>query len=196
VTAAAVVLAAGAGTRLGGVAKALLPIGDRTFLARIVATAAAAGVPAARVVVVVGAPFADSVAAEAARLGARVVVNPDPARGMGSSVAVGFAALGEADGEVALLWPVDHPAVTVATVARVLAEAADVDVVVPRRDGRGGHPAAVARPVWTALAGASEAPGGARSVLHDPRWRRREVEVDDPGVVRDVDNREDVERKW
>jgi CTP:molybdopterin cytidylyltransferase MocA len=197
VIARAVVLAAGQGARLGGVAKALLDAGDRSFLARIVETAAAAGVEPGRIMVVVGAPFGDAVAAEAARLGARVAVNPDPARGMASSVAVGFAALdADARGDVALLWPVDHPAVAADTVARVLAAAADVDVVVPRHRGRGGHPAAVARPVWAALAAAADAHAGARTVLADPRWRRRDLAVDDPGVVRDVDDRADLTGRW
>ena len=191
-----VVLAAGQGARLGGVAKALLPAGDRTFLGRIVDTAAAAGIPAARVMVVVGAPFGDAVAAEAARLGARTTVNPAPARGMASSVAAGFAALGEADGAVALLWPVDHPAVTAGTVARLLAEAAGADVVVPRHAGRGGHPALVARAVWPALAACADAPGGARDVLQDPQWRRHDVAVDDAGVIRDVDDRAQLGGKW
>jgi hypothetical protein len=69
VTLGAVILAAGAGTRLGGVAKALLPCGERTFLARITATAAAAGIAPDAIVVVVGAPFAGAVAAHAAELG-------------------------------------------------------------------------------------------------------------------------------
>jgi CTP:molybdopterin cytidylyltransferase MocA len=179
----AVVLAAGAGARLGGVAKALLPRGDTTFLGAIAATCAAAGV--GELLVVVGAPFAAAVAEEAARLGARVVVNPDPGRGMASSVATGFAACGGAH-RAALLWPVDHPAVTAATVGALLVS--DADVVVPRHRGAGGHPVAVARAVWPALAACGDLAGGAREVLRDRRWRRRDLEVDDPGVVRDVDH--------
>jgi nicotine blue oxidoreductase len=183
----AVVLAAGAGTRLGGVAKALLPRGDVTFLGAIARTCAAAGV--AELLVVVGAPFAGEVSAEAARLGARVAINDDPSRGMASSVATGFAACGGAH-RAALLWPVDHPAVTAATVAALLA--IDADVVVPRRRGAGGHPVAVGRAVWPALAACGALAGGAREVLRDPRWRRRDLEVDDPNVVRDVDRAEDL----
>jgi len=181
VTATAVVLAAGAGRRLGGVAKALLDTGGATFLARIVATAIEAG--AARAIVVVGAPFAEAVAAEATRLGARVVVNPDPARGMASSVAAGFAALDA--GNHALLWPVDHPWVRASTVAALLATPAEITV--PRHRGRGGHPAAVARTVWPALAACGSRSDGARAILRDPQWRRVDLEVDDPGVLRDVD---------
>ena len=89
----AVVLAAGAGTRLGGVAKALLPLGADHFLGRVLATAAAAGVAPADAIVVVAPPFAEAVAAAAGARGATVVHNPAPARGMASSVALGFAAL-------------------------------------------------------------------------------------------------------
>jgi molybdenum cofactor cytidylyltransferase len=86
----AVILAAGAGTRMGGVAKALLRRGARTFLECIVETARPD-----RTVVVVGPPYGDAVGAHAQELGAHVVINAQPARGMASSVALGFAALAD-----------------------------------------------------------------------------------------------------
>src|SRR5580704_975734 len=118
---AAVVLAAGEGTRLGGVAKALLG-GDRPFLARIVATAREVGTR--EVVVVVAPPYGDAVAAAARELGATPVWNPEPARGMASSIALGFAALDAdavGDADAAWLWPVDHPAVQAGTLRALIA---------------------------------------------------------------------------
>ena len=53
----AVILAAGAGTRLGGVAKALLLRKDRTFLSNILASAGEVGL--VRTIVVVGPPHGD-----------------------------------------------------------------------------------------------------------------------------------------
>src|SRR5690606_5446787 len=103
----AVILAAGAGTRLGGVAKALLQLGDVTYLERIANLARATG--AEPVLVVVGQPFGDVVAEHARALGLSVVVNPRPERGMASSIAIGFAAIREHDADAAWLWPVDHP---------------------------------------------------------------------------------------
>lgn len=170
-----VVLAAGAGRRLGGVAKAL--IGAPTFLERVVTTAQADDV-----VVVVGPPFGERVAAEAARLGARVVENPDPERGMASSIALGFAAV---RGDAAWLWPVDHPAVTRATLDALLAH--DADLVRPRYRGRGGHPPLVSSRLFAPLATMT---GTARDVF--AAARAVDVEVDDPGVVRDVDTPEDL----
>jgi CTP:molybdopterin cytidylyltransferase MocA len=79
----AVVLAAGSGMRLGGVAKALLRDGHLTFLERIAATLEE--VDCQELIVVVGPPFADAVAAAARALDAQVIVNPQPERGMASS---------------------------------------------------------------------------------------------------------------
>ena len=179
----AVVLAAGAGQRLGGVAKALLPAGDATFLGRIAATARAAGV--AELWVVVGPPHGAAVAAAARALGAHVVENPAPARGMASSIALGFAALPRAL-DAAFLWPVDHPWVAPATVAALIA----AGEAVPTYGGRGGHPPLVGRVHFAALAGAAEHPDGARGVLRGALPR---LAVDDPAVVRDVDLPADLE---
>jgi molybdenum cofactor cytidylyltransferase len=189
----AVILAAGAGSRMGGVAKALLPgAADPTFLAAIARVLAEVGVAPARTVVVVAPPFAAAVAAEAARLGLGVVENQAGAD-MSSSVAVGFAAIAGdvrcADSDVALLWPVDHARVGAAAVRAVLAAAGDA-AAVPTWQDRGGHPVAVARRLWPALAAVSGAPGGARDVLRPVAVR---VAVDDPGVVADVDTWADVE---
>lgn len=170
-----VVLAAGAGTRLGGVAKALL--GAPTFLERVVTTARADDV-----VVVVGPPFGQIVTTEAVRLGARVVENPDPGRGMASSIALGFAAV---RGDAAWLWPVDHPSVQRATLETLLI--GEGDVVRPRYRGRGGHPPLVSARLFAALATMT---GTARDVFAAARVV--DIEVDDPGVVRDVDTPEDL----
>jgi molybdenum cofactor cytidylyltransferase len=192
--ASAVILAAGAGARMGGVAKALLPSGDGTFLAAIARVLAEVGAAPARTVVVVAPPFGPAVAAEAARLGLGTV---DGAAGadMSSSVALGFAAIAAdvrcADSEVALLWPVDHARVGAAAVRAVLAAAGDA-AAVPTWQDRGGHPVAVGRRLWPALAAVGGAPGGARDVL---RPVARRVAVDDPGVIADVDAWADLEAR-
>lgn len=183
-TVGAVVLAAGAGRRLGGVAKALLAPDGVTFLARIVATATASGLAAADLHVVVGPPHAAAVAALATALGARVIVNPDPERGMASSIAVGFAAL-PAGIAAALLWPVDHPWVAAATVRALVAAGEGVPVY---RE-RGGHPPLVGRRWFAALARAHAHVDGARGIL---RGQLARIPVDDAGVVRDVDHPADL----
>jgi len=207
-----VILAAGAGRRLGGVAKALLPArpdderpGDgwdsdvmpapSSFLARVARAAAAGG--AKRGVVVVGPPHGERVAGEARRLHLDVVDNPDPARGMSWSVALGFEYAETRFGAArsALLWPVDHAGVAPATAARLVAEAqaADPDrILVPVWRGRGGHPTAFGRALWPELSACGPLPRGARSVLDRRADRVRRLDVDDPGVAADVDRPADL----
>lgn len=192
----AVILAAGAGRRLGGVAKALLPLANgMTLLEAVVTCARAAGV--SRCVVVVGPPHDDVTTAEAGRLGVAVTRNPAPQRGMSSSVAVGFEHLIACcpEATVGLLWPVDHAAVQPATV-RLVASACAVDcAVVPTHQGRGGHPAGFGRTLWPALAACVDAPEGARSVLRllaqETPSRVSRIAVDDAGVLADIDTPED-----
>lgn len=190
----AIILAAGAGRRLGGVAKALLPAPPAaTFLEAIARTASAAG--AAGAIAVVGTPHGDAVAREAERLGIEVAWNADPARGMASSVEVGFAAALAHGGaaEVALLWPVDHVAVAAQTVAAVLAAASGPSgtAVIPTSAGRGGHPVAIRRVLWAAMASCAALPEGARGVLRPVATR---LAVEDDGVLADVDAPEDLAR--
>jgi CTP:molybdopterin cytidylyltransferase MocA len=189
---AAVILAAGAGQRLGGVAKALLPHPAGSYLAAVAATARAVGLVDA--VVVVGAPFGDEVAAHARQLGLRIRVNPAPERGMASSVALGFAAIAGGPAAAAWLWPVDHPSVTAGTLRRLigaLEEAGGAEVARPRFRGIGGHPPLIARAVWPALAACADQADGARGVLRAARAIT--VEVDDPAVIHDVDTPVDRE---
>ena len=179
---AAVVLAAGEGRRLGGVCKAALARPDgRTFVAAVIDAARAGG--CTDVVVVAGPPHE---AATRAAVGgaARVVVNPDPARGMASSIAVGLAALAD-DVDVALVWPVDHAWVDDESLRAVVAAARRDLIVVPEHAGRGGHPTAFGRTSWPALA-ASVTAGGARAVIQASGGAVVRV-AGGPGVVRDVD---------
>jgi CTP:molybdopterin cytidylyltransferase MocA len=187
-----VILAAGAGTRLGGVAKALLKIERDTYLQRIVRVARVAGV--SDVVVVIGRPFSIEVGEHARELGLRVVVNPIPERGMASSVALGFAAMDVYEAEAAWLWPVDHPGVQVETLHRLIAALGTHEVAQPRFGERGGHPPLIRRAVWPRLAMCGRLDGGARAVLS--KADRIEVAVDDQGVIRDIDTPADRPRPW
>lgn len=184
-TLGAVILAAGGGARLGGVAKALLRRGEETFLARIVRTARSVGL--AEAVVVVAPPYEDDVARAAAALDARVARNAEPSRGMASSVAVGFAAIAGCDVDAAWLWPVDHPDVDAGTLERLVGAIDGYVVAKPRFAGRHGHPPLVRRSCFAALAACGGVEGGARTVLARFAAATALVDVEDAAVVRDVD---------
>jgi molybdenum cofactor cytidylyltransferase len=199
----AVILAAGAGVRLGGVAKALLAKDGRTFLQSIVETCREVGIE--HPIVIVGPPFAAAVGSAAERLGAAVVVNPEPERGMASSVALGFRAIGElaadatgsevaasfAGVQAAWLWPVDHPFVAPATLRTLMSALMNHDAARPVYGGRGGHPPLIARSLFAPLARSEDVDGGARRVL--AAADTLDVVVDDPGCVRDIDTPVDLE---
>jgi molybdenum cofactor cytidylyltransferase len=194
-TAGLVILAAGSGTRLGGVAKALLPLGDgRTFLTAIVETARQVGL--ADAVIVVGAPFGDAVGAAGLSLGCTPAENPAPERGMASSVAIGFAALERLAGpacHAAWLWPVDHPDVSPATLRMLIESLGAHAAARPTLGGRGGHPPLIARSLWPSLASCADVEGGARTVLAAADVV--DVPVEDRGVMRDVDTIADLEAR-
>jgi molybdenum cofactor cytidylyltransferase len=179
--AVAVVPAAGASTRFGTM-KLLADVGGVPLLERTLASLLDAGV--ARVVVVTraGATFDAVPAITDARI--VIVVNPDPARGMFSSIQAGLAAAG---GDVALVLPADMPFVAAETVAAVVARAvATGSVVIPVHRARRGHPIAIPRACCDELLSREPtttlkdalAASGASAVLLD---------VADAGVLRDVD---------
>lgn len=185
---ALVILAAGAGRRLGQQCKALLPAsGGASFLETISALAIAAGVR--EQIVVAGEPHLDPTMREASRLDLSCAINPEPSRGMASSIEVGFRHALDHFGAVraALLWPVDHAEVRPRTLAAVIEASVAESIVVPVFDQRGGHPTSFGRELWTELARCSAHPDGARGVLRVRAACVRRLEVDDSGVLRDVD---------
>ena len=180
----AVVLAAGASSRMGRDKSALTLPDGRSFLDAIRATLEQLGIDAVRVVVSAGETVPDT-----------VVVNPDPARGMLSSVQCGLSAL-PAGTDAALVWPVDHPRVELGTVATIIAacRAHRAPVVVPKHAGKRGHPVMFA---GTALAELRALPltATAADVVH-AHEDRIEIDVDDAGIVDDIDDAQAYERAF
>jgi molybdenum cofactor cytidylyltransferase len=177
----AIVPAAGKAERFGG-AKLVAPIGDDVLLDRTLRSLLDGGLH--RIVVVV-APGADL---GAARLLAdpRVtqVRNPDPSRGMFSSIHAGLDA---AQGDPILVLPGDMPFVLASTVAAVCAACArDRGIVIPTHNGHRGHPVAFPASIVPALLRAG--PGSTlKAALAATGVASIELAVDDPGVLRDVD---------
>jgi molybdenum cofactor cytidylyltransferase len=115
----------------------------------------------------------------------RVVVNADPDRGMFSSIQAGLVEAGASDPVIVL--PADMPFVRASTVRSVLDEAAGGDaVIVPAVDGRRGHPVAIPARLSAALCGCA-ATMSLREALRALGVVPRIVDVDDPGILRDVD---------
>ena len=134
----AVVLAAGAATRFGG-GKLLAQIEGRSVLQHVLDALAAAGL--VDVVVVLGDDF-EAIEASIAWRGERRVHNPDPGRGLSSSLRTGIEAVGE-DARAALVALGDQPFVPLAAIRAILDAPSDPSrpVVVPvYPDDRGRNP--------------------------------------------------------
>jgi molybdenum cofactor cytidylyltransferase len=187
----AIVLAAGASTRMGR-PKALLRAGNRTFVRRILDTLRAAGVVDAVVVV---RPGHHDTVAEIGAAGALTIVNPDPDRGQLSSLVAGLDAVDVAGVEAVIVTLVDVPLVDPATVRTLLsrAEISPAPIVRACHRHRHGHPVIFKRAVFDALRRADPAVG-AKAVFALATVEN--VDVDDPGVVRDIDTPDDYARSF
>jgi xanthine dehydrogenase accessory factor len=171
-----------------GSTKALLELEGRTFVDRVVRSLVDGG---CREVVVVVADGDEALAAQAERAGARVLHNPDPGEGPITSLRLAIAELAEGADWVVYL-PVDHPAVDPVTVARLIAEArsSGAALTLPVHGGKRGHPAVFHPDLFAELADPA-LQGGARTVVHRHLDGARLVNVDDAGVIADVDTPED-----
>lgn len=134
---AAIILAAGRARRFGA-QKLLAPYGTSTVVRSVVDTVRAVGVD---YLVVVGGPGAEAVRAAVAGPGMTWAENPDPDRGMASSIAAGLAALPPNVG-AALVVLGDQPTVSAPVVTRVLEAWRDGGgpIVAPRYRGIRGNP--------------------------------------------------------
>ena len=185
-TYAGVIPSAGASVRMGQ-PKALLSVSGESFLRRTVRALRAGGCDPVCVVVAEGE---GSLAAEAEAAGASVLMNPAPGEGPITSLRVALASLGDSVAGFAYL-PVDHPMVRADTVASLLdaARATDAPLTVPMYAGKRGHPAVFGRALFPELADPA-LQGGARTVVHRHLTGALLVEVDDAGVLTDIDTPE------
>ena len=183
----AVILAAGASSRMG-TPKALLKVGGKTFIARLVELYSEFCDP---VVVVLGY-HAAKIGAALAGTPAKVLENPDPARGMLSSLQCGLDAL--PDGLDAFLFtPCDYPAVRRDTVAK-LVHAKWGKIRMPRHNGRQGHPVLCLWPLRAQFLRVDPARDTAKDVVNMYRYSTCRIDVEDAGTVTDIDTPEDYQK--
>lgn len=179
----AVVPAAGSAARFGGM-KLLALVDGEPLLDRTIAALLEGGVDR---IIVVTAPGATELERDVnAFSDPRVwpVENPDPSRGMFSSLQAGMA---EAEGDALVVLPADMPFVRGATVRLLLETFARTPAIVsPRFNGKRGHPVILPPALRDEIRAAEPT-----LTLHDILKRhldlRADVDVADRGVVRDVD---------
>lgn len=187
--AAVIVLAAGRGSRFGGEGHKLVQsLGGTSVLGLTLRHAVASHLP---VVVVTTAALADIAGRHVASRDVVVLPTadsdgPEPL-GMGYSIAAGVSARAHASGWLVL--PGDMPLVQPATLQAVARQLTDHPVAYAQHRGRRGHPVGFAAELYSELAVLS-GDEGARRLL--ARYPATAVEVDDAGILRDVDTEADL----
>lgn len=181
-----IVLAAGQGRRFGGPSHKLeQALAGGSVLGTTLRHALETQLP---VVVVTTAALAPSVADQLARRDIVVVGDADAQRGMGHSIAAGVAERASADGW--LIQPGDMPMVRPSTMLAVAAALEQHAIAFAQYRGRRGHPVGFAAELYSELVMLSGDEGARRLIARYPAFA---AEVDDPGVLVDVDTVADLE---
>ncbi len=185
-----VVVAAGRGQRFDGEGHKLAqPFGASTVLETTLESVVASGLP---LVLVTTAPL---VALAQQVIAARDIVLLPPVGsytgeplGMGYTIASGVAARSQSRGWLVL--PADMPLLRPGTLRKVAQSMSLYPVVYPQHRGRRGHPVGFSPELYTELISLTGDEGARRLVA---RYPAHGVDVDDPGVLVDIDTRRDLE---
>jgi molybdenum cofactor cytidylyltransferase len=172
-----------------GFPKPLLRLNGETFLTHI----ALSMLPAVeRLIIVLGAHRDAVSAAVPADNRISIIENPDYALGQLSSTKAGLRAV-SAQADAALVHLVDHPTVLPETFNRLACEyqLSGKPIVVARYRSHGGHPVLFDRSIFDEL---QKTPVlvGARAVVKANEERVAYVDVDDPGILLDLDTPADL----
>lgn len=185
-----ILLAAGSGVRFGG-AKLLARLPSHEAGGECVGVVACRHLIAAIPDVIAVVRSNDAALAVAlGAAGAQVVRCDNADEGMGASLACGVLAMPQAVGWVVAL--ADMPWIAPGSIARVAAAiAAGARVAAPFHGGLRGHPVGFGRACYRELA-ALTGDTGAKAVVAAHRDALVRIDIDDPGILRDVDRLADL----
>jgi len=184
-----VLLAAGAGSRMGGpkahVGPGFTAAGDESPVSQVAGWMHAGGCE--EVVVVIGARAADVRVSLAPQPWLSIVEATHWSHGMGSSLRAGLAYVTAGSAGAALVTLVDLPDVRTPVFERLLAAAEPSDSVLARAvyHGRPGHPVLIGRSWWASAAELARGDNGARELF--ATQPHRVVECGDLASGEDVD---------
>jgi molybdenum cofactor cytidylyltransferase len=184
-----IVLAAGAGSRFAGPGHKLAQAGGgdgSPVLAQTLRQVIDSGLPVLVVTTAELAPLAGQLVAARDVL-VRPPAAPHRGSGLGDSIAAGVSARTDAAGWIIL--PGDMPRVKASTLRAVAQALQDHPVAYAQYRGRRGHPVGFSAELYPELSVLSGDEGARRVVA---RYPSEGVEVDDPGVLVDIDTVEDL----
>jgi molybdenum cofactor cytidylyltransferase len=185
-----IILAAGESKRMG-TPKALLKIGDRLFINHIAAQLEASQLDLIYAVLGDKAELIQSVLES----NVTVLHNPNFHEGQISSLktAIDKVQYENCDGVIIAL--VDHPLISSVVVSKLIETfyQSKKRIIIPTHAGKRGHPVLYSREVFAEIL---EAPPdrNAKTIRLENLEETLEVEVDDPGILVDIDTPQDYER--
>jgi molybdenum cofactor cytidylyltransferase len=185
-----ILLAAGESRRMG-YPKPLLQIGNETFIEHLT-KAMLTVVPHLTIVIGAHAGRVRLAIPDDPRIA--IVENRDYLRGQLSSIKTGLRAIAP-DAAAALIHLIDHPTVKPETFAAVAERYCETrpPIVIARHEGRRGHPVLFDRAMFAELLQAPE-DQGARVVVNNNASRVVYADVDDAGILLDLDTPEELHR--
>ncbi len=186
-----ILLAAGESRRMGS-PKALLRYQGKTFIERICNAYLTAGVD--ELIVVLGARADELRRAIPAHPTLRTVVNPRYFQGQLSSLMTGIGAL-SSESEAVIVNLVDHPLISANTISSLTSSFREspLPILIASYNGKRGHPVLFSRQVYGEILAAPLNQGAKVVVRKDPS-RVRELPLNDPGILADIDTPEDYQR--
>jgi len=187
---AAIIPAAGYSSRVGFF-KPLLPTDSSLVIERSVDTFKQAGIGDIRVVI---GYKADLLIPVLTRLGVKIIMNPDYDQGMYTSVQAGVRSL-ENNIEAFFLLPADYAFVSSETISSLLqtCDGRSFEVIYPVYQGEKGHPPLISAKLRNLIMSA-EPEGGLKELLEREAHKSIEIQVDDEGILIDIDSEEDYQR--
>jgi molybdenum cofactor cytidylyltransferase len=189
----AVVLAAGSSNRMGE-AKQLLPLASGTVLGRTLENLLDANVD--EIVLVLGSS-AETIRqriADSPMKNLRILVNPEYGHGMATSLRTGLAVLDKKI-DAALIVLADQPFIRAETFDRIIDQyrKSDAQIVIPMFQGVRGNPVLLDRCVFHEVM-ALQGDIGCRAIFGNHLDGIVKAEVDDIGILLDIDSKDDYER--